>query len=278
MLKKTLLLLKKNPLLIILPVLAIALALVSEIPMLEQIDRIMGLSGNTNNLQSPPQLQLQDAIEILSALLYMLIFGLIYCVLAVIFASGYGNMLAAAVNEGKATIKVFAFGIRKMIGKVVLSFLLLAAIMIGVSIVISIFTTPVIFANLAKGGFNPGSFMNTQKAMQIIIQIIMLFLYPFIIMWFPAVFMEREEGVTGCLKLGIRAGIRNYLPMVAVVAFTLLPTLCIFIFSDIYTVFENRLFFLTYIYQAIALPVISAYLFVRYAETKAQDRNRSISV
>jgi len=278
MLKKTFLLLKKNPLLIILPVLAVALMLLSELPLMPDINRIMGLSRSMYNLQNPPQMQLKDAFDIMSAALVMLIFALVYCVLAVIFVSGYGNMLAAAVNEGKATMKIFLYGIRKFTGKVVLSFLLMIAILIGVSIVISLFTTPMLLTSIGRSGFDPGSIMNTQKTMQIVAQIIMLFLYPFIIMWFPAIFIEREEGVTACLRHGWRAGVRNYLPLVAVVLFILLPTLCIFIFTDIYSMFETQRYLLMYVYQAIALPVISAYLFVRYGEMKAQARNRSISV
>ncbi len=41
---------------------------------------------------------------------------------------------------------------------------------------------------------------------------------------------------------------------------------------------KTRLYLLIYVYHAIALPVISAYLFVRYGEMKAQARKRSISV
>ncbi len=51
--------------------------------------------------------------------------------------------------------------------------------------------------------------MNTRKTMQITMQIIMLFMYPFIIMWFPVIFMEREEGVAACFRRGIRAGAKN---------------------------------------------------------------------
>lgn len=278
MLKKTFILLKKNPLLIVLPVLAVALILLSELPLIPDINRIMGLSGNMNNLQNPTQMQLQDAIDIMSAALMMLLFALVYCVLAVIFISGYGNMLAAAVNEGKATLKIFLYGIRKFTGKVVLSFLLLLVIMIGVSIVISLVTTPLMFVGIARSGIDTGSIMNAQKTMQLAVQIIMLFLYPFIIMWFPAVFIEREAGVTACFRHGLRAGVRNYLPLVVVVLFILLPTLCIYIFTDIYSMYETQRYLLMYVYQAIVLPVISAYLFVRYGEMKAQTRNRSISV
>ncbi|HEX2947222.1 MAG TPA: hypothetical protein VHT96_14860 [Clostridia bacterium] len=278
MLKKALILLKKNPLLMILPVLAVGLVFVSELPMLQDINKVMGLSRSMYNVQSPPQMQLQDAMEIMRAGLLMLLFGLVYCVLAVIFVSGYGNMLAAAVSDGKATMKIFLYGIKKFIGKMTLSFLLFVAVMIGASLVISIVTTPILLASMAGARFDPVSMMNTQKTMQLAISVIMLFLYPFILMWFPAVFMEREEGVTACFRKGIRAGVRNYLPMVAVVAFILLPTLCIYIFTDIYSLFETMDYMLLYVYQAIVLPVISAYLFVRYSVMKAQDRNRSISV
>lgn len=279
MIKKTLILLRKNTLLIVMPVLVIALILVSELPMLGDISRIMGLSRNMyENMPNSPEINLQDAVDIMTGALKMGLFGLVYAVLAVIFISGYGNMLAAAVNDGMASIKVFLYGIRRFTGKVILSFLLLVAVIMGASLVISIVTTPVLLTGFVRSGFDPGSMMSTQKTVQLVASVIMLFLYPFIVMWLPAIFIEREEGVMACFRHGIRAGVRNYLPMVVVVLFLLLPTLFIYIFIDIYSMFETKVYLLMYIYQAIYLPLASAYLFVRYGEMKAQRRNRSISV
>jgi hypothetical protein len=183
--------------------------------------------------------------------------------------AGYGNMLAAAVNDGKASFKIFIFGIRKYLGKTILSALLLVAIAIGFGIVISICTLPFTIMGVAMNNYNPEKLLATQMIIQIVTLAISVFLYPFIELWLPAIFVERDDGVMACFKKGLRAGRKKYLLLVAVSAVMLLPATVLYIVSgDMYSIIESPLYIVLLVYQAIILPVVLAVLFTVYNEMK----------
>jgi hypothetical protein len=270
MLRKSLIVLKNNPLLILLFLLPI---LVYTIPMfffMPDLKKIIDISkGITENPSNPPMVDLPQMTDMILSTMKMYLFMLVLGILGLIYAAGYGNMLAAAVNDGKASFKIFVFGIRKLLGKVILSVLLLVAISIGFGIVVSICTLPFTFIGLATNNLNPGKMFEFQIVLQIITLIISVFIYPFIELWLPAIFLERNDGVITCFKKGLRAGRKKYLLLVAVTAVMILPVLILYIVSgDIYSILESPIYFALLAYQVIIMPVILAYLFTIYNEFK----------
>lgn len=280
MLGKTMAVLKHNPLLFVVLLAFIIPAAALSLLLIPDMNRMMEMyQGMSDYSQYPLKVDVQDTMFLMTASLKMLLYSLISCAFALVISAGYGNMIAAAVNDGKASLKVFLYGIRKFTGKVILSALLLAAIITGVSIIISIVTTPFIIAGAINGSFNPKNMMRGQKVIQAVTYTLMLFLYPLIIMWFPAIFTDRGEGVMACFRNGFRAGVRKYLHVMPLVGVILLPTLLLLMLSEnIYTVLENPFFYLVYVYQAIAVPVLAVLLFLLYRDYKAGLRNLSISV
>ena len=272
MFRKSLKVLKNNPILILLFLFAI---LVYAIPMLlfmPDLKKIVDISKEiTENPSNPPMMDLPQMTVMLLSTMKMYLFMLVLGVLGVIFAAGYGNMLASAVNDGKASLKIFIFGIRTFLGKIVLSVLLLLAIGIGFGIVISICTVPFTFIGIATNKFNPEKMLHFQMAMQIVTLIISVFLYPFIELWFPAIFLERNDGVIACFKKGLRAGRKKYLPLVAVMAVMVLPLCILYIISgNIYSIIGSPVYIVSLVYQAIILPVVLVYLFTVYNEMKKE--------
>ena len=270
MFKKSIIMLKNNPLLILLFLLAI---LVYAIPMLlfmPDLKKIIDISkGITENPSNPPMMDLPQMTTMMLSTMKMYLFMLVLGILGLIFAAGYGNMLAAVVNDGKASFKIFVFGIRRFLGKIILSALLLVAIGIGFGIVVSIFTLPFTFIGMATNNFDPEKIFATQMVIQIVTLIISVFIYPFVELWFPAIFLERNDGVIACFKKGLKAGRRRYLLLVAVTAVMVLPLLILYTISgDIYSIIESPFYFVSLVYQAIITPVVLVYLFTIYNEIK----------
>jgi hypothetical protein len=270
MLKKSLEMLKSNPLLILLFLFAILAGAIPMLLMMPDMKKIIDISkGITENPSNPPMMDLPQMTTLILSTMKMYLFILVLGILGLIFVAGYGNMLAAAVNDGKASFKIFVFGIRRFLGKIILSALLLVAIGFGLGIVVSIFTVPFTFVGMATNNYDPEKMFAIQRVIQIVALIISVFLYPFVELWFPAIFIERNDGVIACFKKGLRAGRRKYLLLVAVTAVMVLPMLILYVISgDVFSIIESPLYIVSLIYQAIIAPVILAYLFTIYNEMK----------
>ncbi len=266
----------KNPLLIILPAAGLMLLGASMLLLIPDTNRMMDMyAGMTDYTSFANNIDVQDMAFIMATSLKSALFSLLYCVLFVIFIAGYGNQQSAAVNGGNASFRVFFFGIKKLIGKVILSFLLLTGIIIGFSLIVSIVTTPMIFATVLAKGPSQGNLMGMQKGIQVVMLVIMTLLYPLIVLWLPAIFLDRQEGVMACFKNGLKAGAKKYFRMLAVIVVMLLPTLLLYILSDnIYTMFRAPWFYLIYPYQMIIIPIIVTYLFLQYDDFKKQKMLR----
>ena len=163
------------------------------------------------------------------------------------------------------------YGFRKFFGKVLLSALLLAGIIIGFSIVVSLITTPLIIAGAISGTFTPANILESQKAIQIFTMGITIFFYPLLLMWLPAIFTDRQDGVIKCFKNGIRASRKKYLHLLSVTALMMLPTLLLFMLSEnIYEILKTPYYYLIYPFQAIILPAVITYLFVMYQAIRSE--------
>lgn len=270
MFKKSLITLKNNPMIILLFVLVIILSAVSVIFLLPDINRIMEISNElSRNSTNPSGINPQEITEMLFSSMIMLLYSLVACGIGIVFLAGFGNMLAVAVNEGKASLKIFIFGIKKFFGKTLLSFLLLAALVFGVSLVISIISAPFTISGMMRNAFDQEAIVNMQRIIQIITSIIMILLYPFVILWFPSIYLDRDDGVMTCFRNGFEAGLKKYILLVVVIALMLIPTILIYIFAEnIYTVMNSPLYFLMYVYQAVIMPVLLMFLFTIYNEIR----------
>jgi hypothetical protein len=265
MLKKSFILLKNNPLLIVLILLAVAAYAVPTVLFLPETQKMLELSKGFYQNPSAPSADITQMTGMLLSTLKIYLFMLVYGILGVLFLSGYGNMMAAAVNEGKASMKVFLFGIRKFTGKTLLSALLLCALVAGFSIIFSICSTPFIITSTISGRFDYASMMEFQNILQIVVLGISLFLYPLIELWLPAIYLERSDGVFACFRKGIRAGVRNYPVLLAATAALMLPFAILYAFSgDLYKLIYQPSYYLLFVYQAVAIPVILAFLFSLY--------------
>lgn len=272
MLKKSFVLLKSNPLLIILFILAVLAYAVPMFFFLPETRKILELSkGIAENPGSASYPDFPQMTAIMLSTMKMYLFMLVLGVLAIVFIAGYGNMLAAAVNGGKASFKVFLFGIRKLFGKVILSALLFLALVIAFSIIISICILPFTIAGMVTSNMQFDKMLRIQNTIQIITIGISAFLYPFLELWLPAIFLERNEGVIACFRKGLKAGLHKYLKLMVVTAVILLPLIALYAFSgNIYSIVESPLYMLSFVYQAIVVPVLMAYLFILYQNSRVQ--------
>lgn len=269
MLKKAFAILKNNPMLLILLILAILACATVTILLMPEMRNTLQLSKGIAKNPAGSAADFSQMSSMLLSLLKIYLVILVLGILGLVFLSGYGNMLAAAVNGGKASFRVFLHGIRRLFGKVFLSALLLIAIIMGVSIVISIGTVPFTIAGLTAGNASSGGVLRMQMIIQIITLIITVFLYPFIELWLPAIFLERNDGVISCFKKGLKAGLQNYLVLLAITAVMMVPPIILYAFTgDIYSILDSPLYLLSFLYQLIVTPVILVVLFFMYYEKR----------
>lgn len=275
MLKKSLLALKKNPMIFItMAVFTLIMAALS-LPMISETNKMMDIYTEMYDFSGDyPQINMQDTMVMMLSSLKIFLYSLILGFLGLCFMSGYGNMVEAAMNEGKASLKIFFYGIRKFFGKVFLSALLLTGIILGFSIVISLITTPLLIAGTISGSFTPGNIFESQKVIQISTMVIITLLYPLLLLWLPAIFADRKDGVINCFKSGLRASRKRYLQLLPAIALIMLPTLFLYVFSEnTFEMLKTPYYFLIYPFQAIILPVVITYLFVMYKAARPEVKS-----
>lgn len=275
MLEKSLMTLKKNPMIFIMMAVFMLIMAALSLPMISETNKMVNINPDLyNSSGNYTQLDIQESIGMMVSSMIVFLYTLVLGFISIVFMSGYGNMIATAMNEGKASLKIFFYGIKRFIGKVLLSALLMAGIIIGFSIVISLITTPFVIASALSGSFNAGNIFESQKMIQIITIIIMIFLYPLLFMWLPAIFTDRREGVINCFKNGFKASRKKYLQLLPACVLMLLPTLLMYLLSEnIYEIIKTPYYFLIYPFQAIILPVIITYLFVMYKAVRSEIKS-----
>jgi|GEM_PF-1984592 hypothetical protein len=270
MVKKIFMTLIRNPLLFILPAAGIALNCISSLLLLPDIKKVAEISSGLLNFESFEQsTYFQNMPSMMAASQKSSLLSLLYYIFLIVFIAGYGNMQAAVMNEGKALFRVFLFGIRKFAGKVILSLLLLAVFAFGISIIITIAALPVFIWNALTDGFSYAFIIGAFRQFQLISLIIIILTYPLIMLWLPAIFVDREDGVIACFKSGVRAGARSYFLLLPAVTILELPLLLLHILSrDMFSIAANPYYPLIFPYQMIVVPFIITYLFYRYDQTK----------
>lgn len=277
MLQKSIMMLKNNPMIFIMMAAFMLIMAALSLPMISETNKMMGIYTEMYDFSGDyPQINMQDTMVIMLSSLKILLYSLVLVFFGLGFMSGYGNMVDAVMNEGKARLKIFFYGIRKFFGKVLLSALLLAGIITGFSVVISLITTPLIIAGTLSGSFSAGNVFESQKVIQIITIVILTLLYPLLFMWLPAIFTDRKDRVITCFKNGFRASRRMYLKLLPASVLLILPTILMYLLSEnIYEILKTPYYYLIYPIQAIVLPVVITYLFVIYQAVRPETKSAS---
>jgi hypothetical protein len=278
MLRKSLDTLKKNPIIIFVYLLVTVILFLAIILILPDINKITAISNEITQTQvDPSTIDPQLIIDMMISGMKLLLFGLIVCIFGIIYVSGFGNMMSEAVIEGKTSIKSFFTGIKRSFKKTILSFLLLIAFSFGFGIIVALISMPFTISSMVKSSFDNQAVYNDQRIVQALSSIISIFAYPFVELWFPSIFMDKNDGVIASLKKGLRAGIKNYKLLVVVTAAMLLPSIGLLVFNTglntINTVASSPAYIAIYIYQALLAPVIFIYLFTLYNKTRQLQQN-----
>ena len=187
----------------------------------------------------------------------------------ILFLSGFGCMISEVVLEGKTKATSFLPGISKFFVRVLLASLLLIAFYIGFSIVLSIIIIPITFIMLAYG--NMATLIIT-----LIAAVAVIFTIPFIILWFPSIFID-DAGVIQGLINGAKVGVKNYLKLVFVLFVMYLPIFAYIIVNFdsmskgvIYTPSYFIMCILAAIISIVAIPII----FIMYKENRPRLYNQ----
>ena len=275
MLKKSLETLKKNPVIIMTYLVVAVVLFLSVFFFMPNVNKIVDISNEiTKNQANPSAIDTQIIINMFVILLKLFLFGFIVCVLGVIYMAGFGSMIAEAVSEGKTALKSFFTGIKKNIKKTILSFLLLIAFSIGLGILMVIISMPFSVFSAIRNINDTQAVYNSQRIIQALSSIIMIFAYPFVELWLPAIFMDKEDGVITSLKKGVKAGKKNYKSLVVVTAVLFLPSIGLLVFiKDMNSAIISPVYIATYVYQVIVAPIVIVYLFNFYKASRQLKQN-----
>lgn len=255
MLKKTMQLMKSNPIIIIFYALYLA---ISVILMLFLYPKSFGVDTYTKNGMFDYSLYLVTMRNILIAVLLIFILSLFYI-------SGYCNMLREAIFTGKTKASSFLTGIKIYFGRVFLFILLTIVVVILFSILVGMLSIPFTIMAVTSGTV---SIFTTTMAIMLVTLILVLIPTPFIALWLPALFLE-DTGVIRSLKLGAKAGVKNYWRLLLTTLLFVLPqtvyTILNYNLITKGTIFSTGYFILLGIMAVFGL-IYSTYLFMMYHE------------
>jgi hypothetical protein len=270
MLNKSLLTLKKNPIIIILYLFVTGILVLSFFLISPDLNKLTTISNEINqNSANPSSIDPKIMVDMLSAALKLLMYGLILCIFGILFISGFGSLFAEAVAETKTSLKSFFIGIKKNFVKTLLSFLLFMAFSFGFGIIIAIVLIIFSVSSMVNSNFDTQSIYNTQRIIQALASIIMIFAYPLVELWFPSIYMDKNDGVIMSLKKGFKTGIKNYKLLIVVTAVLMLPSIGLVVFNNnINAMVSSPAYIVMYIYQVIAGPVVLMYLFTLYKDSR----------
>ncbi len=214
MVKKTLQLLKQNPVLVLL---YLGVQVITQLIMFLLYPKTMSDFGITENAFDF-QLYFLTLGKLLIVIIVVYIIGLL-------FYSGYGNMLREAILRGKAGWKAFGDGIASFFVRILLSSLLLGAMAVGASIPMMIIAIPIAVGTTLNGS------MDGIIITPIITTIILDIVIPLILLWLPAIFID-DTGVIQGMKNGFRAGVKNYWKLLLLVLLISIPMIIIFVVNS----------------------------------------------
>lgn len=147
--------------------------------------------------------------------------SIILAVISIIFAGGFGYVLSTAINDNKPTMKTFFEGINKFIGRMLLAGLLFIVFILAFIILLTLIAIP-IFVFLSKGASEANIISGTIVYM-LIISAVFIFVYPFFMLWYPSIFVD-DLGVIEGLKKGIKTSKKCYWTLVLTLIVSTIPT------------------------------------------------------
>lgn len=215
-----------------------------------------------------------DPMVAMGAALKMMGVSLLMGILGMVFFAGYGKMVADAVVGVQTSAAAFSEGLKKFFVRVLLAALLLIAFYIGYAIVLGIIMIPI---SIAFAFGNPGDPTAAAGMIGAITSIIMmipvLFVAPFILLWYPAIFID-DIGVMEGLKRGAKAGVKCYWQLVLALLVMYIPSIIYMVinFSDLAAMRNTSIFTPGYIAMYLVMSFISVifipFIFVAYNEKK----------
>lgn len=255
MLKKTFQIIKSNPIIIILYAAYLALTVLI---MLLLYPRSFGQETYMREGMIDFSLYMMVMGKILLAAFLMFIIGLFYI-------SGYGNMLRVAVTTGKTSITSFLTGVKRFFVRVLLCALLIFAMVIIASVLLGVISIPFTIFAVLNGNSSTMIFVMIIMAVSLLLVLIPT---PFVLLWIPAVFLEDTKVIQG-LKLGAKAGAKNYWRLILATSLLCIPEVIYMILNyDIAT--TGTIFSLGYYIMLAVMAVLSmiyyVYLFMLYHE------------
>jgi hypothetical protein len=272
MLKKTIQLIKSNPIIIIFYVVYLA---ISVLLMLALYPKSFSIDTYTKNGMFDYNLYLITMRNILIAVLLIFILSLFYI-------SGYCNMLREAIFTGKTRASSFLTGIKMYFGRVFLFVLLTAAIVIVFSVLVGLLSIPFTIMAATSGTF---SIYTMTMVIMLVTLVLVLIPTPFIVLWLPALFLE-DTGVIRSLKLGAKAGVKNYWRLILTTLLLVLPQ-AVYSILNYNVMMKGTIFSAGYLVLLGVMAVIgliyNTYLFMMYHEyrvsliTIQQQQERNIN-
>jgi hypothetical protein len=255
MLKKSLNILKSNPVIILFYTAFLVVTLLI----------LFALYPKNFSQFTNPDVTTFDFAAYLSMMGKMFICALLMYVLGLLFYSGFGNMMTEAVMDGKTSANSFLPGIRNYFGRILLASLLLIAFSIGFSIVISIVTVPIMLLSARNESVNSLSLI-----ISIISSLVVVLVSPFFLLWCPSIFIDDTGMIQGLVK-GAKAGVKNYWKLLLILLILYIPVVANIIFSfksiengNIFTPGYLIIGLLTVIISFVSFPIF----FLIYKENK----------
>lgn len=183
-------------------------------------------------------------------------------VVSVLFTSGYGSMIGAAVKHGKCRFKDFFLGIDCFLGRMMFYFVLFSFMAASFLLLIAVAVFPILLAGSVGGIKNVGlvsAFLTVGTGL------LGSLIYPSVMLWFPAIFIE-DTGVTEGLKKGFVASRKCYWNLVVTTFVSILPSVIYTIASMVMngSAVANSSSGLTigYIIDIAASVIVSFFIFI----------------
>lgn len=201
-----------------------------------------------------------------TAILKMLISVLIMGVLGLIFYAGFGYMMAEAVSKDKTSINSFLPGLKKYLGRVLLMCLLMFAMYMGISIVLSMLIIPFTIMMVINGN-------ESGMVIALIPSIIVVFTIPFVALWSPAIFLD-NIGVIEGLKNGFQKGAKNYLKLLLILFIIYIPVI-VYMITNYSSMSKGEIFtpgyIITIVLTSIISIIVAPMLFMIYQDSKPMN-------
>jgi len=177
-----------------------------------------------------------ELIQLFKMLMNMFIAVILMIVLGILFMAGFGGMVAEACVTGKTYPSSFGKGIQRYGVRTLLAYLLLIVFSVVVSLFISLITIPFVILNALSivntVGVDSSSLSLISMIPSLISMVIIIFIAPFILLWFPAIYID-NIGVMEGLKRGAKSGVKNYWKLMLAVFVVYIP-------MGIYLLFEYK--------------------------------------